>query len=119
MAPALDEEVERGPDLWPHIVVLDGERRQRGGDVEHAERIGRRLDGVALRGDARGEAIEDIEFDRQRAVGGVGDLGFQPGQLGGGEAHLAGQRLAMDEGRIGGWRGQLLGVLRRDLDEIA
>ena len=66
-----------------------------------------------------GEPLEDLELERQRAVGRVGDLGFELAELGGGEAHLAGERLAMDEGRVERRGEQLFAVLRGDLDEIA
>ena len=75
--------------------------------------------GGARRDHRRGEALEDFELEAERAVGGVGDLGFELAELGGGEAHLAGQRLAMDEGRVERRGEQLLAVLRGDLDEIA
>ena len=55
----------------------------------------------------------------ERAVGGVGDLGFEFAEFGGGEAHLAGQRLAVDEGRVERRAHQLLAVLGGDVDEIA
>mgnify|MGYP003693927293 CR=1 FL=1 len=52
-----------------------------------------------LRDHARREPLENLELDAERALGGAGDLRFQLAQLGGGEAHLAGERLAVDEGR--------------------
>ena len=67
----------------------------------------------------RGQLLEGLELDAERAVGGAGDLGFELAELGGGEAHLAGQRLAVDEGRVERRRHQLVAVLRRHLDEIA
>ena len=66
-----------------------------------------------------GEAIENLKLQRQRALGGVGDLRFQLAKFGGGEAHLPGQRLAMDEGRVERRAHQLVAVLRGDVDEIA
>ena len=71
------------------------------------------------RRDGRREALEDFEFERQRAVGGIGDLGLERAKLGGGEAHLAGGGLAMDEGRVERRAHELVAVLRRDVDEIA
>ncbi len=44
MAAALDHEIERAVDLRPHVVALDRELSQGGGDVEHRQRLGRRLD---------------------------------------------------------------------------
>ena len=62
---------------------------------------------------AAARPIEDFELQRQRAVGGAGDLGFQFAELGGGEAHLAGEGLAMDEGCIERRTHQLVAVLGR------
>ena len=69
--------------------------------------------------DGGGEAIENLKLERQRALGGAGDLGFQFAKFSGGEAHLAGERLAMDEGRVERRAHQLVAVLRGDVDEIA
>ena len=74
---------------------------------------------VARGGHHRAEPLEDFQFQPQRAVAGVGDPGFDLAEFGGGEADLAGQRLAMDEGRIQRRGHQLVAVLRRHLDEIA
>jgi hypothetical protein len=71
------------------------------------------------RGDHRASRSKIFQLEPERAVGGVGDLGFELAELGGGEADLAGQRLAMDEGRVQRRRHQLVAVLRRHLDEIA
>jgi hypothetical protein len=57
-----------------------------------------------------------LELAGQCAVAGGDDALLEIGKLGGGEAHRAGHRLAMDEGRIGP---QLLAVLRVDLDVVA
>ena len=65
------------------------------------------------------EPLEDFQFQPERAVAGIGDLGLDLAEFGRGEADLAGQRLAMDEGRIQRRRHQLVAVLRRHLDEIA
>ena len=74
---------------------------------------------VGRRRHRRRKPLEGLELDAERAIGGAGDLGFELAQLGGGEAHLAGERLAMDEGRVVRRRQQLVAVLRRHLDEIA
>src|SRR5207248_2863084 len=68
---------------------------------------------------ALGQTLENIELEAERAIGGADDLSREIGELGGGEAHLPGQRLAMNELRIGGSRHQLVAVLRGDFDEIA
>ena len=67
----------------------------------------------------RAEPLEDFQLEPERAVAGIGDLGFDLAEFGCGEAHLSGQRLAMDEGRIQRRRHQPVAMLRRDLDEIA
>ena len=92
---------------------------ERGRDIEHRERFGGLLDRGGRRRHHRREALEGLELDAERAVGGAGDLGFELAELGGGEAHLAGERLAVDEGRVERRRQQLLAVLRGHLDEIA
>ena len=97
MAAALDHEIERAVDLRPHIIALDRELRERRRDIERGERLGRGLDVGARRGDGRREPLEDLELEAERAVGGAGDLRFEFAELGGGEAHLAGERLAVDE----------------------
>ena len=106
-------------DLGPHIVALGRQHSQRGRYVEHRQRLRALLDRLALREHLRGQSLERVELDAERAVGGGGDLGLQLAELGGREAHLAGQRLAVDEGRIERRRHQLVAVLLRHLDEIA
>ena len=66
-----------------------------------------------------GQLVENVELEAERALGGAGDLCFQLAQLGGGEAHLAGQRLAVDEGGVERRGHQLVAVLGGHLDEIA
>ncbi len=119
MTAALDDEVETGIDLRPHIIALDRECGQRGGDIDHGKRFGCRLDLCARGRDGCGEALEDFEFQPERAVGRIGDLGLKLAELRRGEAHLAGERLAMDEAGVERRSEQLLAVLRRDVDEIA
>ncbi len=77
------------------------------------------LDFVALRGHSGGQLVEDIELDAERAVGGAGDFRFEVAQFGRGEAHLAGERLPVDEGCVVRRGHQLVAVLRGHLDEIA
>jgi hypothetical protein len=66
-----------------------------------------------------GEPLEDLELQAERAVAGIGDLGFDLAEFGRRKTYLAGQRLAMDEGGVERRHHQLVAVLRRDLDEIA
>ena len=117
--PALDDEVEASIDLRPHIVALGGERGERGRDVERGERLGGRLDRGAAAATPRREIVEGLELDAERALGGAGDLRLELAKLGGGEAYLAGERLAVDEGRVERGRQKLVAVLRGHLDEIA
>ena len=55
---------------------------------------------VAAASAMRAEPLEDLELELERAVAGIGDLGLDLAELGRGEADLARQRLAMDEGRV-------------------
>ena len=66
-----------------------------------------------------GEPREDVELERERAVGGGGDLGLELGKLERREAHDVGERLAMDEGLGVRRLGQGAGIRGGDLDEIA
>ena len=119
MTAAFDDEVVAVVDLRARIVALGGEMGKRARNVEAGKRFGAFLDLRALRDHAGGEPLEDVELQPERAVGGAGDFGFQFAQLGGGEAHLAGERLAVDESGIERRGKQLVAVLSRDLDEIA
>ena len=118
MPPALDAKVERAVHLRAHVVAFDRECRERRRDIERSERLRGALDRFGRRRDLRGEALENLQLHAERAVGRTRDLRLQRGKLGGGEAHLAGKRLAMDEGRVQRRREQLLAVLRGHLDEI-
>ena len=111
--------LQAGIDDRPHVTALDRERRQRRRHVEHGERLRRVLDVVGRGHHARQQPFENVEFKPERAVGGAGDALFEIGEFGGGEAHLARERLAVDEGRVQRRGHQLVAVLRRDLDEIA
>ena len=120
MAAALDDEGEAVIDMRAGIVALGGERGKRAGDVERGQRLGALLDAPRSRAiTLADEPLEDLQLQPERAVGGAGDLGFQLAQFGGGEAHLAGQGLAVDEGRVERRRHQFVAVLGGDLDEIA
>ena len=55
---------------------------------------------VAGRKCHRAEPLEDLEFQIQCAVAGIGDFGFDLAELRRGEANLSRQRLAVDEGRV-------------------
>src|ERR1700737_2579944 len=111
MPAALDGEAERGIYLGPNVIVVDRELCQRGGDVELREGMRGGAQILAGGSDKRAEPLEDFKFKPQRAVTGVGDLGFDLSEFRRGEAGLAGQRLAMDEGRIQRRRHQFVAVL--------
>ena len=100
MAPAGDDENAARIDLRPHIAALDRERREACSDVHGRERLRRGLDILRRCDDAGGQALENLELEPQRAVGGARDLCLQRAELGRGEAHLPGERLAVDEGRV-------------------
>ena len=74
---------------------------------------------VALRDHAGREPLENLQFQSERAIGRAGDLCLQFAELGGGETHLAGKRLAMDERAVERRAHQPLAVLGGDLHEIA
>ena len=76
-----------------------------------ASACARRADRVGMRHGLAGQRVEDAELERQRPVGGVGDLGFEVGQLGRGEAHGARHGLAMDEAAP--WRSRCRSSPRR------
>ena len=100
-------------------MALDRHLRQCRGDVENGERFRGLLDPARRGRHLRGELVESLELDAERAVGGARDFGFELAQLRRREADLAGERLAVDEGRVERRRHQPLAVLRGDLDEIA
>ena len=98
--PSIDE-VERAVDLRPHIVCARPRASASAAATSSTASASAAALIVVARGDHRGgEPLENLELEAERAVGGAGDLGFQLAELGGGEAHLAGQRLAVDEGRV-------------------
>ncbi len=119
MTATLDQERKTAVDNGTHIVALDRERRQRGHGIDGGQRLRRLLDRRAGRGDARRQRIENLELQRQRAIGRIGDFCFELAEFRGGEAHLSGERLAMDEGSVQRCGEKFLAVLRGDVDEIA
>jgi hypothetical protein len=119
MAPAENHEIAACIDVGAHIGALDRERRERRSDIDGGERAGRGLDGVGGGDRFGGQRIEDRQFQPQRPVRRIGDAGFEAGEFRGGEADLAGERLAVDEGRVPRRGHEFIAVLRRDLDKIA
>ena len=65
------------------------------------------------------QTLERLEFDRERPVGRRGDAQLEIGERVGGEAHRAGHRLAMDEGRVERGLEQRLASGLRRLDVVA
>ena len=118
MAPARDDESEAAVDDRPHIVTLDRKRRQGRRDVDDGKRVGCRFQRSAGRCDGGREPIENLKLERQRPLGGVGDLRFQFAEFGGGEADLTGERLPVNEGRVERRAHQLVAVLGGDVDEV-
>ena len=119
MAAAADGKSETAVDFRARIVALDRKGCQRAGDVEQRDCLRGLLDRRACSRHGCREAIEDFEFKRQRPFRGTGDLGLEFAELAGGETHLAGGGLAVDESRVERRRHQLLAVLRRNVDEVA
>ena len=119
MAAGLDRKAERGVDLWPHIIVVDREPCECGCDIEQSKRMRGGAQILACGQRLGAQPLEDFQFEIERAVAGIGDLGFDLAELGCGEAHLPGQGLAMDEDRIQRRRHQSVAVLCGHLDEIA
>ena len=74
---------------------------------------------LARRHGKRAKPLEDFELQPERAVAGIGNLGFDLAELRGGESGLSGQRLAMDKRRIQRRRHQSVAMLGGDFDEIA
>ena len=92
---------------------------QRRGDVERRQRLRGALDRIARGDDQLRQALECFELDAERAVAGARDLRLELAELGRGEPHLAGERLAVNERGVERRCRQLVGVLRGHLDEIA
>jgi len=119
MAAVLDGKAERGIDLRPDIIVVDRKSGERGCNVEQRKAMRSGAQIVADRKRLGAEPVEDFELQIECALAGVRDLGLGLAEFAGGEADLARERLAMDEGGVERRRHQLVAVLRRHLDEIA
>ncbi len=99
MAAAFDGEFQRVIDHRARVILVDRELCQRGRHIEQRERVRRGTQIVAAAATAiAARLVEDLEFKAEGAVAGIGDLGLDFAQLGGGETHLSGECLAMDEG---------------------
>ena len=119
MATGFDDEIERAVNLRPNVLSRDGDLSEPCGNIEKRQRLRCRLYyGRCFSHDSR-EFVEGGKLDAERALGRACDLGLEFAQLGRGETHLAGERLAMNERRVEGGGQQLVAVLRRHLDEIS
>ncbi len=119
MAAARDGEGQTVVDFGAHVIALDREQGERGGDVDDGQRIGRPLERDAARRYRGGEPLENLKLERQRAVGGVGDFRFKLAELGGRKSHLACERLPMNEGGVERHGEHFLAMLGGNVDEIA
>ena len=97
VAAASNLEGEAVVDHRPPPRLGAGQHRERRRNVEHRQRRRAGADRVGMADRLGGQRVEDAELDRQRAVGGVGDLGLHLRQFGGGEAHGVRHGLAVDE----------------------
>ena len=102
MAAAAYDEGMAVVDLRARIVAFRGKLGERARHIETRKRLGAFLDVGALRDHAGGQPLENLQLQSERALGGAGDLRFEFAQFGGGEADLAGERLAVDEGALSG-----------------
>ena len=81
MAAGLDGKAERGVDLGPHIIVVDREFSERGRDIEQSKRM-RGGAQIVARGERLGaQPLENLQLEIERAVAGIGDLGFDLAKL--------------------------------------
>ncbi len=67
----------------------------------------------------RAQPVEDVEFEAERAVAGIGDFCLDLAKFCGGETHLPRECLAVNERRVQRRGHQSVAVLRGDLDEIS
>src|SRR5262249_50872892 len=119
MPAAGDDEDVTVIDLRPRVIAFGGKLRERARYIETRQRLGAQLDVVALRDHLRRQALEYLQLEAKRSLGGAGDLRFKFAQLSCREADLPGERLAMDEGAVERRRHQPFAVLGGDLDKIA
>lgn len=98
--PPVDLEGQAVVDARPNVAFGGGQFGKRRGDVECGEHVGRPLDGTARLDRCPRQLGEDGEFDGERSLRCGGDASLEFGELGGREAHGAGQRLTVD-GRAG------------------
>ena len=103
----------------PGPVALDGELRERGGDVDIGDRRAEGSKALAFGKTGVAQPLEGVELERQRPVGGRGDPRLELDERVGGEAQRPGHGLAVDEGRVEGGLEQRLALRLRRLDVVA
>ena len=119
MAPALDCEAQRSVDHGPRPAALDREFGKRGRHVDLRQRRAEAAQVLALGEAGLPQALERLEFERERPIRGGGDARLEIGERARAEAHRASHRLAMDEGRAMGRLEQRFARRLRRLDEVA
>ena len=117
MPPAFDVEGRGAVHLRAGVAVFDGEFGEGGGNIERGQ--GRRGfgDQFGLRHHFLHQIGEELQFQRQRFSGGLGDFLLKIGKFGGCEARGVRHRLAVDESLF--ISVELVGVRGRGLDVIA
>lgn len=120
VASSVDREHSRAVDRRARIILLLRKHCEPGRDVDRRERQRCRLDRLGLGDHLAHHGLEGLELDRQRPVRGIGDLRFELGKLGRGEAHGIRHGLAMNEaGAAGVGVGHRSGIAGGHLDEVA
>ena len=100
MPAALDGEAERSIDFRSSVILVDRKLRQRRRDVQLREGVRGGPQVIAGLANQRGKPVENLKLETQRAVTRIGDPGLDLTELRCGEAHLTGQRLAVDESGV-------------------
>ncbi|MNI27311.1 hypothetical protein D3C73_810430 [compost metagenome] len=119
MAARLDGETEAVVDHGTHGPDLLGPFGQGGVGVQFSQGLGHALQRPGQARRLAAPALEGLGLDGQGAVPGLADLGVQFRQFDGGEAHLIGQGLAVDEGAVGSGAQQAFRRLGAGLQEVA
>ena len=118
MPPAADLEPGAAIDVRPHPIAVDGAFGMRRREIQGGERGGRGGDLLPPRHDLADEILEEPQFQRERALGGAGDLAFELAEFDRRVAHRARHRLAVH--KIGAELASELFYIRgRHLDVIA
>src|SRR5277367_3692249 len=118
MTAAFDGKTKRAIDLRPYVIIVHRALRERRRNIETGEGMRGGAQILTRLNCERAESVENFQLQSQRPVTGIGNLGFDLAELGGGEADLSRQRLAMNEDRVERRRRQLVAVLGCNLDKI-